>query len=175
MMLKINLEVIRKVVPLHSHLKNGWPLRLKVLYKTDAWGSALKVFWKIFLEKLADLKIMRTFAAPFEKRVTRKSGYDKFIEKTDLLYKKQVPRNTIYREALISLWNYKCQDKLRDIKNIQWRVWSWLRMNASGRLNTCKSRGSMKVSNNLWWRPAQGCVTREQLARFWGITVGNDD
>ena len=30
---------------------------------------------------------MRTFAAPFEKRVL-----EKFIEKTDLLYKKQVPR-----------------------------------------------------------------------------------
>ena len=26
--------------------------------------------------------------------------------------------------------------------NLQWRVWSWLRMNASGRLNTCKSRGN---------------------------------
>ena len=25
---------------------------------------------------------------------------------------------------------------------LQWRVWSWLRMNASGRPNTCKSRGS---------------------------------
>ena len=24
---------------------------------------------------------------------------------------------------------------------LQWRVWSWLRMNASGRPNTCKSRG----------------------------------
>ena len=27
-------------------------------------------------------------------------------------------------------------------KFLQWRVWSWLRMNASGRPNTCKSRGS---------------------------------
>ena len=26
--------------------------------------------------------------------------------------------------------------------HLQWRVWSWLRMNASGRLNTCKSWGS---------------------------------
>ena len=33
----------------------------------------------------------------------------------------------------------------RDIKRnfLQWRVWSWLRMNASYRLNTCKSRGSI--------------------------------
>ena len=30
-------------------------------------------------------------------------GNEKFIEKTVLLYKKQVPRNTIYREALILL------------------------------------------------------------------------
>ena len=59
---------------------------------------------------------MRTFAAPFEKRVLARE-YGKFIEKTVLLYKKQVPRkNTIYREALISLWNYKCQDKLRNIE-----------------------------------------------------------
>ncbi len=27
---------------------------------------------------------------------------------------------------------------------LQWRVWSWLRMNASGRLNTCKSRGNAR-------------------------------
>ena len=46
---------------------------------------------------------MRTFAAPFKKRVLAR-GFKKFIEKTVLLYKKQVPRkNTIYREALISL------------------------------------------------------------------------
>ena len=45
---------------------------------------------------------MRTFAAPFEKRVLARET-EKFIEKTDLLYKKQVPRKTIYREALILL------------------------------------------------------------------------
>ena len=45
---------------------------------------------------------MRTFAAPFEKRVLVREA-EKFIEKTDLLYKKQVPRKTIYREALILL------------------------------------------------------------------------
>ena len=58
---------------------------------------------------------MRTFAAPFKKRVLAREN-NKFIEKTDLLYKKQVPRNTIYREALILLkglkvsasnWKYK--------------------------------------------------------------------
>ena len=61
---------------------------------------------------------MRTFAAPLEKRVLAR-GIDKFIEKTDLLYKKQVPRkNTIYREALISLEIMKCQWQAKSyIKN----------------------------------------------------------
>jgi hypothetical protein len=58
---------------------------------------------------------MRTFAAPFEKRVLER-GFEKFIEKTVLLYKKQVPRNTIYREALISFMEViSVRDKLRII------------------------------------------------------------
>ena len=58
---------------------------------------------------------MRTFAAPFEKRVLKK-----FIEKTDLLYKKQVPRkNTIYREALILLKGIiSVSDKLEIYKKL---------------------------------------------------------
>ena len=52
---------------------------------------------------------------------------------------------------------------------LQWRVWSWLRMNASYRLNTCKSRGSMKFACKLWWRPAHGWVTRIQPAPYHGI------
>ena len=51
-MLQKNLEVKKKVVPLHSHLKNG------VLEREN----------------------------------------DKFIEKTDLLYKKQVPRKIQFIE-----------------------------------------------------------------------------
>ena len=58
---------------------------------------------------------MRTFAAPFEKRVL-----EKFIEKTDLLYKKLVPRkNTIYREALILLFRIRSvSDKLEIYKKL---------------------------------------------------------
>ena len=53
---------------------------------------------------------------------------------------------------------------------LQWRVWSWLRMNASYRLNTCKSRGSMLVACNQRWRPAHGWVTRIQPALVHWIT-----
>ena len=48
---------------------------------------------------------MSTFAIPNEKRGTEtlQVWIYKFIEKTEILYKKQVPRKTIYREALILL------------------------------------------------------------------------
>ena len=49
---------------------------------------------------------------------------------------------------------------------LQCRVWSWLRMNASYRLNTCKSRGSMRFACKPWWRPAHGCVTRIQPSSY---------
>ena len=57
------------------------------------------------MKKFGGKEKMSTFAIPNEKRGTQnlKFGTDKFIEKTDLLYKKQVPRKTIYREALILL------------------------------------------------------------------------
>ena len=48
-------------------------------------------FSKIFSKKFGSSKIKRTFATPFEKRVLER-GFRKFIEKTVLLYKKQVPR-----------------------------------------------------------------------------------
>ena len=52
---------------------------------------------------------------------------------------------------------------------LQRRVWSWLRMNASDRPNTCKSRGSTKEACFLWWRPAHGCVTGVQSVHSRGI------
>ena len=57
--------------------------------------------------------------------------------------RKQVP-TTQKSRALISFRNWECRSRTWRIRNIQRRVWSWLRMNASGRLNTCKSRGSVE-------------------------------
>ena len=73
-------------------------------------------FSKIFSKKFGSSKIKRTFATPFEKRVLER-GFRKFIEKTVLLYKKQVPRKYNLSRSVNFFGNYKCQDKLRDIKN----------------------------------------------------------
>ena len=52
-----------------------------------------------------------------------------------------------------------------------WRVWSWLRMNAGGVLNTCKSNGKAPA---CWGaRVANGWVTRKWSALHWGISLGN--
>ena len=66
---------------------------------------------------------------------------------------------------------FRSEDIKKQFK--QRRVWSWLRMNASDRLNTCKSRGS--TGSNTGWRPAHGWVTRMQLAYQRGITRRKSD
>ncbi len=43
------------------------------------------------------------------------------------------------------------------------RVWSWLRLNAGGRPNTCKSNGNMMKACFRWWRVADGWVKSGKL------------
>ena len=61
------MEVNKKVVPLHSHLKNGCLKRRRVLLKDWLRGKKNKNFQK----KFGSLKIMLTFASPFEKRASQ--------------------------------------------------------------------------------------------------------
>ena len=58
---------------------------------------------------------------------------------------------------------------------LQCRVWSWLRMNASYRLNTCKSQGNVREACFPWWRLAHGWVTRIQPSHDHGITRWKTD
>ena len=75
---QLNLQIKNLNVPLHSHLKNGLLIRLKdVLKKTDA-----KINFKNFAIKFGSFKIMRTFAAPFEKRVLER-GFESSLKRLD--------------------------------------------------------------------------------------------
>ena len=78
-------------------------MRLRVLEKTGAEIFLKRFFLKKVSKKFGSLKIMRTFAAPFEKRVLARE-YEKFIEKTDYCTRSKYRENTIYREALILLF-----------------------------------------------------------------------
>ena len=80
--------------------------------------------------------------------------------------------DTVKRSMTLDYNNgFRSEDMIKQFK--QRRVWSWLRMNASDRLNTCKSRGS--TGSNTGWRPAHGWVTRMQLAYQRGITRRKSD
>ena len=59
---------------------------------------------------------MLTFATPFEKRVLAREN-EKFIEKTDLLYKKQVPRKKYNLSRSVNSFEriISVSDKLRII------------------------------------------------------------
>ena len=72
-------------------------------------------------------------------------------------------------------------DKLESLswpgKNFYQRVWSWLRMNAGGVPNTCKSSealaSELSGEEACDWA-ADGWVTRREPASHRGITVRND-
>ena len=53
-------------------------------------------------------------------------------------------RDSVCRTPPWEVWDTRRVKKVNKEQFLQWRVWSWLRMNASGRLNTCKSRGSAR-------------------------------
>ena len=81
-----------------------------------------------------------------------------------------VPSNSTPKQIKdTGTWATKTENKQKSY--LQWRVWSWLRMNASYRLNTCKSRGSGLKACFQCRRPAHGCVTRIKPASYSGIAL----
>ena len=64
------------------------------------------------LKKFGGYKKVRIFAAHLRGNLLG-NGKDKFIEKTDYCTRSKYRENTIYREALILLFELKCQDKLK--------------------------------------------------------------
>ncbi len=127
----------------------------------------LKTYCKKFLKNLADWKSWSIFAVPNEtsgfrwwKKIEKSSWKIWWIEKVELtLQPESVNENwSVFSERVLwitgKLREKKCSIylsfPLRKVNSqaltkhnifLLWRVWSWLRMNASGRLNTCKSRG----------------------------------
>ena len=114
------------------------------------------------------------FAATFAKRKRQKSSLrDLHNSTSSTSIGEEIFRiDTVNRSMTLDYNNgFRSEDMIKQFK--QRRVWSWLRMNASDRLNTCKSRGS--TGSNTGWRPAHGWVTRMQLAYQRGITRRKSD
>ena len=144
------------------------------------YGYCPKKLQKKWLESLECNKKASTFASAFDKESRWNSQWMRWLKE----WGKQTSST-----SRLTWWSIGTSMKVnvektkidygpaRDIKRnfLQWRVWSWLRMNASYRLNTCKSRGSMKFACKLWWRPAHGWVTRIQPADNSGIAFRKKD
>ena len=131
-----------------------------------------RVIWQDWLKR-HDLKGSKKVGKNFEKSLVEKNEYSIFV--VPCLQKKGWEKVLWIIDEVVAHRRERSRQKPSDfdwvfeetglifdgyLRNeiLQWRVWSWLRMNASGRLNTCKSRGS--TGSNTWWRPADGWVTR---------------
>ena len=137
-----------------------------------------KMMKQTFLEKSSEIiwKFKRKtfiFASTFAKRKRQKSSLRDLHNSTSSTSIRKINFPDWYRQRSMTL-DYNNGFRSEDIKQFkQRRVWSWLRMNASDRLNTCKSRGS--TGSNTGWRPAHGWVTRMQLTYQRGITRRKSD
>ena len=140
--------------------------RYKMMKQTFRKKSS-GIIWKFKIKVLI-------FAATFAKRKRQKSSLiDLHNSTSSTSIGEEILRiNTVNRVWLWTTINgFRSEDMIKQFK--QRRVWSWLRMNASDRLNTCKSRGS--TGSNTGWRPAHGWVTRMQLTYQRGITRRKSD
>ena len=139
--------------------------RYKMMKQTFRKKSS-EIIWRFKIKVLI-------FAATFAKRKRQKSSLrDLHNSTSSTSIGKLIFRIDTVKE--VWLWTTITDSGARIIKQFkQRRVWSWLRMNASDRLNTCKSRGS--TGSNTGWRPAHGWVTRMQLAYQRGITRRKSD
>ena len=173
-------KFIRNLVDSKKHLTFAplSRLRNRETVKKGLW----KVFWKKFIKNLVDSEKHLTFA-PLSRLRNRKTRDAKKIWKLQRAQARKYRRSLRILSSKVFILSRKreFQSNTFEIRAkiysklffLQWRVWSWLRMNASGRLNTCKSRGSINIACNVWWRPAHGCVTRMQPTCNRGITLRN--
>ena len=108
--------------------------RYKMMKQTFRKKSS-EIIWKFKIKVLI-------FAATFAKWKRQKSSLrDLHNSTSSTSIGKLIFRIDTVKE--VWLWTTITDSGARIIKQFkQRRVWSWLRMNASDRLNTCKSRGS---------------------------------
>ena len=139
--------------------------RSKMMKQTFRKKSS-EIIWRFKIKVLI-------FASTFAKRKRQKGSLrDLHNSTSSTSIGEEIFRIDTVKE--VWLWTTITDSGARIIKQFkQRRVWSWLRMNASDRLNTCKSRGS--TGSNTGWRPAHGWVTRMQLTYQRGITRRKSD
>ena len=163
------LEIRKKVIPLHP-LSRTNETSSKARLVREKRANKERVLWKD-LHKTEVVQEARMMKHSFlgrrktNRQVCLTLNYN-LEARSEQIQTNATPQRL--REAYEGLERLSWRIAVKDI--LQCRVWSWLRMNASYRLNTCKSRGSMTEACFRWWRPAHGWVTRIQPALVHRIT-----
>ena len=112
------------MVQLHGICNKTWAL---AHFRICTLADCFNVLWKIgkkYKQQHVTMKFVTSGKAP-----TSVGEKAKTIKLKRLIFRK---------------FTFENISQFRTI-HLQWRVWSWLRMNASGRLNTCKSRGMVAI------------------------------
>ena len=141
---------------------------LKKLKNQEKWEIFKKIAKKFF-QNLVVRKICFTFAPLSRPKHDKREIWKRFFDLL-VIFKRE---NVVFICQFPLMENEVVRTLTIHYNFLQWRVWSWLRMNASGRLNTCKSRGSGDCACTICRRPAHGCVTRMQPTCNRGITLRN--
>ena len=114
--------------------------------KTEPWQINSNATLKILKENFLVLK---------ENSYKRNSFYRRFRER-NLKVKASKDADAFLIQTMKnatdkSQFNWcKNQTELRSRSHFNMRVWSWLRMNAGGVLNTCKSNGLILKPSDVW-------------------------
>ena len=103
----------------------------------NMFRCVLNFFWKNIL-------VVWKMVVSLHPLSTGKPSVDKVVEKQEW-FETDEKIEIACVDPCTEVWGGH-EDESKKVKEqfLQWRVWSWLRMNASGRLNTCKSRGNAR-------------------------------
>ena len=131
------------------------------------WKKNLKNKIKKFLTKQKASDIINELSAERRRQTTlitkQWNTYDsrKFFTFLRTVWKTKTVKREIascyieWIKHFLSLWLNQCESQLSRCKH-RWiantfyqRVWSWLRMNAGGVLNTCKSNGNYFIETSV--------------------------
>ena len=138
------MQIQKKSLPLHpqlrdkgsetceKHLEKGRKTRKTNFFRKNC---------KKVLSKFGSLKNLPYLCTTFGSEIESEGFWKRFFDLL-VIFKRE---NVVFICQFPLMENEVVRTLTIHYNFLQWRVWSWLRMNASGRLNTCKSRGSIKL------------------------------
>ena len=115
-------------------LRSFWNCIEYAAHQRNAWNETLSDWvgawnWRGFKKIIK--RLWRTTCVDFYWLIDRNYFHWLMVEITRSLFEKYLSENWWARFGVLN----------KALLILNWRVWSWLRLNAGGRLNTCKSSG----------------------------------